>query len=280
MNGGGDHFLCPSGFPDPWGFPGGARTALVVGGGGGIGRAVCRQLAVAGHRVAVADLDGDAAGQVADDLAAASVGRAVAVPIDVTDGASVLAGVAEATAALGPIGILVNTAGWDDFVAFVDTDEAFWDRIIDINYTGVLRTCHAVVPTMTEAGFGRIVNVASDAGRVGSSLESVYAGAKGAVIAFTKSLAREVARVGVTANAVCPGPTDTPLIAGMAARLSDRDGEDVGGDRFVERLRRAIPLGRLADPTDVASAVAYLASDDAGYITGQAISVSGGLTMV
>lgn len=245
---------------------------------------MCHQLGAAGHRVAVADLDGGGAEQVARDLtaSAASAGRAgaVAVVIDVTDGGSVRAAVTEVTASLGPVEILVNAAGWDDFVAFVDTDEAFWDRIIDINYTGVLRTCHAVVPTMVEAGFGRIVNVASDAGRVGSSLESVYAGAKGAVVAFTKSLAREVARAGVTANAVCPGPTDTPLIAGMAARLSDRNGEEAGGDRFVERLRRAIPLGRLADPADVASAVCYLASDASGYVTGQTISVSGGLTMV
>lgn len=248
------------------------RTALVVGGAGGIGRAVCDALAAQGRSVAVADLDPRASEQVAAGLALADGARAIDVALDLTDAASVDAAHERATAELGRVDILVNAAGWDDFVAFVDTDEDFWERIIDINYKGVLRTCQAVVRPMMEAGWGRIVNIASDAGRVGSSNESVYAGAKGAVIAFTKSLARETARYGITANVVCPGPTETPLIRGMAARMAD-------GDAFVDALTRAIPLRRLAEPAEIATAVAYFCDEANGYVTGQTLSVSGGLTM-
>ena len=243
------------------------RVALVTGGGGAIGSAISAALAARECAVAVVDLRADTASRVAADL-----DGALAVTADLTDPAQVEAAAAAVRARLGPIEILVNAAGWDEFVPFTDTDEDFWDRVIEVNYKAMLRTCRAVVPAMTEQGWGRIVNVASDAGRVGSSLEAVYAGAKGGVIAFSKSLAREVARHGVTVNVVCPGPTDTPLIRGMAERMD-------GGERMLDGLTRAIPLRRLAQPADIAPAVAYFAGEDAGYVTGQTLSVSGGLTM-
>src|SRR3954452_15652753 len=149
---------------------------------------------------------------------------------------------------------------------FLETDERFWDRVLEINFKGGLRTARRIVPGMAERGWGRVVNIGSDAGRVGSSLESVYSGAKGAVIAFTKTLAREVARSGVTANTVCPGPTRTPMLASMDPKMASA-------------LERAVPMRRLGEPEHVAAAVAFLASDAAGYITGQTLSVSGGLTM-
>jgi 2-hydroxycyclohexanecarboxyl-CoA dehydrogenase len=198
------------------------------------------------------------------------------VALDVTSTDSVHEAFAAASA-LGPVEVLVNAAGWDEFLPFVETDEALWHRIVEINYLGVLRTCHAALPAMIEAGWGRIVNIGSDAARVGSSLEAVYAGAKGGVVAFTKSLAREVARHDVTANCVCPGPTDTPMIRGMAERM---DEEEAGsGERFVQSLERAIPLRRMAQPAEIATAVGWFASEEASYLTGQTLSVSGGLTM-
>jgi len=166
----------------------------------------------------------------------------------------------------------VNNAGWDELRPFVETDEAFWTRVVQINFMGCLRVTHAVLPGMVERGYGRIVNVASDAGRVGSSLESVYSGAKGGVIAFTKTIARETARSGVTANTVCPGPTRTPMLEGMA-------GEGEQGAKLIDALERAVPMRRLGEPEDVAVAVAFFASERAGFITGQTLSVSGGLTM-
>jgi 2-hydroxycyclohexanecarboxyl-CoA dehydrogenase len=248
------------------------RVAFVTGGGGGIGGEAARRLAADGRAVAVADLDLDAARAVAEQITAAG-GESLAVRLDVTDGASVDAAVATAVDGLGPVDILVNVAGWDRLVPFLDTDEAFWERVIDINYTGVLRTTRAVLPGMVERGWGRIVNTASDAGRVGSSLESVYSGAKGGVIAFTKTIAREVAKQGVTANTVCPGPTDTALLAAVGESLPD------GGRKLVGALGRAVPMGRVATPADVAPAIVFFASDDAGFITGQTLSASGGLTM-
>jgi 2-hydroxycyclohexanecarboxyl-CoA dehydrogenase len=245
------------------------RIALVSGGGGGIGRAISLALAADGRAVAVADLRLDAAVETAAAVEAAG-GRAVAVQVDVTDGASVAAAVEEVAAQLGPVDVLVNNAGWDELVPFLETDEAFWGRVIEINFKGCLRLTRATLGGMAERGWGRVVNIGSDAGRVGSSLESVYAGAKGAVIAFTKTIAREAATKGVTANAVCPGPTRTPLLEGMAA---------TGGEKLVDALERAVPMRRLGEPEDVAAAVAFLASERAGYITGQTLSVSGGLTM-
>jgi 2-hydroxycyclohexanecarboxyl-CoA dehydrogenase len=162
---------------------------------------------------------------------------------------------------------VVNCAGWDETMPFVETGPGFWQRVVEINLLGTIAVTHAFVGAMAEAGAGgRIVNVASDAARVGSSGEAVYAGAKGGVVAFTKSVARETARQGITANAVCPGPTDTPLFRAQPERLQ-------------EALERAVPMRRLATPEDVAGAIAFFASEDAGYVTGQVLSVSGGLTM-
>lgn len=242
------------------------RVALVTGATGGIGRAIAAALARDGLAVAVCDLDETRCREVAAELE----GPAAGVALDVSDGAAVTAAVETVERELGPVGVLVNAAGWDELRPFLDTDEPFWRRVVDINFMGVLRTCRAVVPGMAERGFGRVVNIASDAARVGSAGEAVYAGAKGAVVAFTKTLAREVARKGVTANAVCPGPTDTPMLRRMA---------EGGGERWAEALVRAVPMRRLGRPEDVAGAVSYLASDAAAYVTGQTLSVSGGLTM-
>ena len=245
------------------------RVALVTGGGGGIGAAIATALAADGHAVAVADLRFEAAHESAERVAAVG-GRAAPLEVDVTDGGSVAEAIARARRELGPVEILVNNAGWDELKPFVETDEEFWDRVIAINFKGCLHTTRAALPGMIERGYGRIVNIASDAGRVGSSMESVYSGAKGGVIAFTKTIAREVARAGVTANAVCPGPTRTPLLDQMTAER---------GEKLVDALVRAVPMRRLGEPEDVAAAVAFLASDRAGFITGQTLSVSGGLTM-
>jgi 2-hydroxycyclohexanecarboxyl-CoA dehydrogenase len=247
------------------------RVALVTGAAGGIGRAIALALAGDGRAVAVADVRMEAAEESAAAVEAAG-GRAAAVRLDVTDPDSAAEAAERTAELLGPVGVLVNNAGWDELRPFLDTDEPFWDRVIEINFKGCLRTTRAVLPGMVEAGWGRIVNIGSDAGRVGSSQESVYAGAKAGVIAFTKTIAREVARRGVTANVVCPGPTRTPLLEGMAAA----EGE---GGRLVEALTRAVPMRRLGEPEDVAAAVAFLASEPAGYVTGQTLSVSGGLTM-
>lgn len=250
----------------------GNRVAFVSGGGGGIGGESARQLAAAGRRIAVGDLDLDAAEAVAASIRA-SGGEAIAVALDVTDMASVQAAMATTAEAFGPIEILANVVGWDRMVPFIDTDEDFWAKIIDINYTGMLRTCSTVLPSMIEHGWGRIVNVASDAGRVGSSLESVYSGAKGGVIAFSKTLARETAKKGITVNTVCPGPTDTNLLADAGGSIPG------GGEKFLSSLGRAVPMGRIAEPSDIAPAIVFFASEQAGYITGQTLSVSGGLTM-
>jgi 2-hydroxycyclohexanecarboxyl-CoA dehydrogenase len=245
-----------------------ARVALVTGGGGGIGRSVALALARDGCAVAVADLDAPRAQAVADEAG----GAAFAVAMDVTDAASVDAGLAAVRDKLGEVEVLVNCAGWDELRPFLETDEPFWERVIAVNYSGCLRTTRGTLAAMADSGWGRIVNVASDAARVGSSGEAVYAGAKAAVVAFTKTVAREFARRGVTANVVCPGPTDTALLRGMAESSSD-------SARLLEGLGRAVPMRRLGRPEDVAPAVAFLASEEAGYITGQTLSVSGGLTM-
>ncbi len=246
------------------------RVALVTGGAGGIGRAIAAALAADGRAVALGDLARAHPERAASELADMGA-RAIGVPLDVTRTSSVEDCLARVEGELGPIQILVNNAGWDELRPFLDTDEELWDRVIEINYKGCLRVTRAALPGMVERGWGRVVNVGSDAGRVGSSGESVYSGAKGAVIAFTKTIAREVARAGVTANTVCPGPTRTPLLEGMA---------ESGGGRLIESLERAVPMRRLGEPADVAVAVAFLASEQAGYITGQTLSVSGGLTMV
>jgi 2-hydroxycyclohexanecarboxyl-CoA dehydrogenase len=245
------------------------RAALVTGGAAGIGRAICLDLAADGRSVAVADLRLDEAFATAAAMEALGR-RAAAVELDVTDGGSVRDGIRRAEAALGPVEIVVNNAGWDEHHPFLETDERFWDRVIEINFKGCLRVTREVLPGMAERGFGRVVNIGSDAGRVGSSLEAVYSGAKGGVIAFTKTVAREMARSGVTANAVCPGPTRTPMLEAMT---------EAGGEKLVASLVRAVPMRRLGEPEDVAAAVTFLASERAGFITGQTLSVSGGLTM-
>jgi 2-hydroxycyclohexanecarboxyl-CoA dehydrogenase len=245
------------------------RVALVTGGARGIGRAICLALAADGRSVAVADIRIDEARDTA--AAVDATGRpATAVELDVTDAPSVREAVRRAEEALGPVEIAVNNAGWDELRPFLETDEEFWNRVIEINFKGCLRVTRQVLPGMVERGWGRLVNIGSDAARVGSSLEGVYSGAKGAVVAFTKTVAREVARSGVTANAVCPGPTRTPMLEAMA---------EAGGERLVESLERAVPMRRLGEPEDVAAAVAFLASERTGFITGQTLSVSGGLTM-
>lgn len=247
------------------------RVALVTGGGRGIGREICLGLARGGRRVAVADLRVPEATETAALINAAG-GTAVAVEMDVADADAVSAGLMSVTDELGSVEILVNCAGWDVLHPFVNTDEDFWDRIIEINYKGPLRTTHGCLPAMIEAGFGRIVNIGSDAGRVGSSGEAVYAGAKGGVIAFTKTIAREVARRGITANVVCPGPTDTPLLDEIASATDT-------SDKIIGAMARAVPMKRIGQPHEVAAAVVFLCSEEAGYITGQTLSVSGGLTM-
>lgn len=247
------------------------RVAVVTGGGRGIGRQICLALAGEGRAVAVADLRQAEATDTASAVVEAGA-RGIAVEMDVTDSDSVQQGLLQVVDELGPVEILINCAGWDELKPFLDTDEEFWDRIIEVNYKGVLRTTQACLPAMKEAGFGRIVNIGSDAGRVGSSLEAVYSGAKGGVIAFTKTIAREMARSGITANVVCPGPTATPLLDEIV------DASD-NGDKVIGAMARAVPMKRVGQPEEVASAVAYLASEQAGFITGQTLSVSGGLTM-
>lgn len=247
------------------------KTVIVTGGGGGIGGATCRRLGREGAAVAVFDRDLAAAERVAGDIVA-SGGRAQAFACDITVREQIDAAVAAASAALGPIDVLVNNAGWDIFKPFTKTTPAEWERLIAINLVGALHMHHAVLPEMVVRRGGRIVNIASDAARVGSSGEAVYAACKGGLVAFSKTLAREHARHGITVNVVCPGPTDTALFADYK--------EGAGNpEKLVEAFTKAIPLGRIGQPTDLPGAIAFFASDDAAFVTGQVLSVSGGLTM-
>jgi 2-hydroxycyclohexanecarboxyl-CoA dehydrogenase len=248
------------------------KVVLVTGGAGGIGAATCKRFGEEGAAVAVVDINLSAAQSVADAIVAAG-GKAQAFAVDITQQDAVVAGVAAIEAALGPIGVLVNNAGWDKAGAFLKTDKALWEKIVDINLYGVLYMHHAVLKGMSERGQGRIVNVASDAARVGSSGEAVYALCKGGLISFSKTMARELARKQINVNVVCPGPTDTAL-------FSDFAGEGEQGEKLRGALTKAIPFGRLGQPCDLPGAICFLASDDAAFITGQVISVSGGLTMV
>jgi 2-hydroxycyclohexanecarboxyl-CoA dehydrogenase len=237
------------------------KTVLVTGGGGAIGAAICRRFAEAGAHVLVADRNAAAAENVAKDVD----GKPLVFDISKYD---------EAKQAIGgaAVDILVNNAGWDRFQNFLDTNPAEWDQLLDINLRGPLNMHHIVVPQMMKRGRGRVINISSDAARVGSSGESVYAACKGGIVSFSKTLARELARKGVTVNVVCPGPTDTPILRGFL-------GEGESGQKVYDALVRAIPMKRVGQPADIPGIVAFLASDEAAFITGQVISVSGGLTM-
>lgn len=247
------------------------KTALVTGGGAGIGRAICERLGAEGVAVGILDRDGPAAGKTAEAVAAAG-GRATAFETDITDYDAVADAVSSFESAAGPIDILVNNAGVDIAMPFLATDTGLWRRIVEINLFGPLNLHHIVVRGMAERRSGKVINISSDAARVGSSGESVYAACKGGIVSFSKTLARELARSNVQVNCVCPGPTDTNLFRTFA-------GDDEAGQRLVAALERAIPMRRLGQPADYPGLIAFLASSDADFITGQTISVSGGLTM-
>jgi 2-hydroxycyclohexanecarboxyl-CoA dehydrogenase len=242
------------------------RTVLVTGGASGIGRAICERLAQEGARVAIADIDAAGAHE-----AAAEIGRgAIGVALDVTDDESVKAGVGEAIARLGRVDALVNNAGWDKVEPFVNARTETWDKVLAINLRGPIAVTRAVLDGMIERRAGWIVSISSDAGRVGSSGEVVYSAAKAGVIGFSKALAREVARHDIHVNVVCPGPTNTPLLASVGA----------DNPNLVQALAKAVPFRRIGEPVDIAGAVAFLLSDDARFITGQTLSVSGGMSMM
>jgi 2-hydroxycyclohexanecarboxyl-CoA dehydrogenase len=247
------------------------QTVIVTGGGGGIGGATCRRFAAEGAKVAVFDLNLQAAETVAAAIRAQG-GKAQAYACDIADRATVDAAVAATEAALGPIDVLVNNAGWDVFLPFTKTVPAQWEKLIAINLVGALNMHHAVLPGMVARRAGRIVNVSSDAARVGSSGEAVYAACKGGLVAFSKTIAREHARHGITVNVVCPGPTDTALFDGFKQGAANPE-------KLVEAFTRSIPLGRIGQPDDLPGAILFFASSDAAFVTGQVLSVSGGLTM-
>ena len=245
------------------------KNVILTGGASGIGREAALRLGQEGARVAIFDLNEDGARQTTDQIGA---GRAMAFKVDISDRGQVAAAMTAFETQFGPTDGLANVAGWDSAKLFLETDPAVWDKIIRINLYGSLVMHHVVVRGMAERGAGRVVNVSSDAGRVGSSGESVYAACKGGIIAFTKTLARELARSGVSRNVRCPVPTDTPLFTDFTKDMP-------GGDRLADGLAKAIPLRRLGRPDDYAGMIAFLLSDDAAFMTGQTISISGGLTM-
>jgi 2-hydroxycyclohexanecarboxyl-CoA dehydrogenase len=240
------------------------RKALVTGGASGIGAAIARRLAAEGAQVTVGDLNLEGATKVAGEISG------LAIELDVTDLGSAQAAV---DGSGPPIDILVNNAGTDEFGFFAQTTPEQWEKVIAVNLRGVLNCTYAALPGMQEAGYGRMVNIASEAGRVGSKGSAVYSAAKGGVIAFTKVMAREGARFGITANAIAPGPIETPLL--MQAKQFGEIGE-----KIIETMKAGTQLRRLGQPEEVAAAVAFLASDDASYVTGETLGVSGGLGMV
>lgn len=243
-----------------------SQIALVTGGGRGIGEAICRVLAKAGHTVVVTDINADSAQALGKELSGH------ACEMDVTSADSVNAACEQINQEVGAPTIVVNNAGWDNLMPFLDTDEAFQNKVIAINYTGPVRVCRAFLPGMVKAGGGRVINIASDAGRIGSALEAIYSGTKGGLIAFSKTLAREFARHQITVNTVCPGITNTPLIQEITAT------NELAG-RGIASIEKSVPLQRMGQPEDIANAVAYLASEGAAYVTGQTLSVSGGISM-
>lgn len=247
------------------------KVVIVTGGGGGIGAATCKRFAEERSKVAVWDIDTEAAEMTVTAISNAG-GTAQAFACDIADFEAVQAGVADTEAALGPIDVLVNNAGWDVFRPFLKTGPELWEKLIAINLMGAIHTHHAVLSGMAERGSGRVVNVASDAARVGSSGESVYAACKAGLVGLSKTLAREHARQGITFNVVCPGPTQTGLLESVLNEAGNPE-------KLSEAFRRAVPMGRLGEPGDLEGAIVFLASEDAAYITGQVISVSGGLTM-
>jgi len=246
------------------------RAVIVTGAANGIGAATARRLAQEGCAVGIFDLDAAAGEKVAGEITAAG-GRAALYALDISDYGAVAGAVERCEAALGPAVFLVNNAGWDRAASFLDTTPDFWRKIVAINLFGPLNVSHVVLRGMAARGFGRVVNIASDAGRVGSSGEAVYSACKGGIIALTKTLARELVGKGIILNTLCPGPTDTAILRSFL--------EGSEGARIAEGLKRAIPMRRLGLPEDYPGLVAFLLSDDAAYITGQTISVSGGLTM-
>jgi 2-hydroxycyclohexanecarboxyl-CoA dehydrogenase len=246
------------------------RRVILTGGASGIGRAATRRLAEEGCVVGIFDLNLAGARETAGMCAE---GQVRAYQVDIADRGQVTSAMEQFEQEFGPTEGLANVAGWDVPVNFLDTDEDFWDKVIRINLRGPLVMHHVVARGMAARGFGRVVNVSSDAGRVGSSGEAVYAACKGGIISFTKTLAREMARRSVTLNALCPGPTDTPLFDAFQA-------SSPAGNKIGEAMARAIPLKRIGQPEDYAGMIAFLLSDDSSYMTGQVVSVSGGLTMV
>ncbi|MER2537046.1 MAG: SDR family NAD(P)-dependent oxidoreductase [Rhizobiaceae bacterium] len=240
-----------------------AKVAVVTGAASGIGRTVAARLHADGFRVALLDLDEAKAVEAAREISAES---AAGYRCDITDLASVVAARGRIAAELGAPSVVVNCAGWSVIQPFAKNDEAFWNRAISINLTGTVAVTHVFLEDLIAAGEGRVINIASDAGRVGSTGETAYSAAKGGVIAFTKSLAREMARHKITANCVCPGPTETPMLM-------------VQDPQRIEALTKAVPMRRLAKPDDIANAVSFFAASGSGYVTGQVLSVSGGLTM-
>lgn len=248
------------------------KVAIVTGSGRGIGRGIATRLAEEGATVAINDVDEERAASTAEDLRDAGH-DALSAPADVTDLESIRAAVGDVVDRAGRVDVLVNNAGWDRVELFTDNDPELWDRIIAINYLGQVNAARAVVDDMIERESGKIIGISSDAGRVGSTGEAVYAGTKAGVIGFTKTLARELARYDIQCNVVAPGPTETPL-------LEEMQEESELAEKIHQGMEAHIPLGRKATPEDIAAGVAFFASADADYITGQVLSISGGLTMV
>lgn len=244
------------------------KVAIVTGSAQGIGRAIATRLATEGAAIAIADVQAEVAEKTAAELRSGG-GKAIAVKLDVTSFEDANAAADRVEKELGPIDILVNNAGWDKLEPFVSSAPETWDKIIAINYRGVLNCCRVVAPKMQARGSGKIVSIASDAGRVGSTGEAVYSGCKAAIIGFSKTLARELARNKINVNVVCPGPTETALLRDAMA----------GREGVLDAMAKGIPFRRLGQPEDLAGAVAFLVSSDADYVTGQTLSVSGGLTM-
>lgn len=249
------------------------KAAIVSGGGGGIGRATALALALEGARVAIADIAAENAALVRDQITDSAFAPAISCPVDLTKRAEVEQMVQTVLKEFGQIDILVNCQGWDRLEPFVESNEETWEKLLAINFKSVLYTCRAVLPNMISHGGGKIVNISSDAGRVGSSWEAVYAGAKGAVIAFSKTIAREVARYKINVNVVCPGLTETPLLQAVRSQSEQTA-------RLIEAVTKATPFRRAAKPEEIAEAVLFLATSGADFVTGQTLSVSGGLTMV